>query len=399
MKSEAKIAFYLAWRFLQRGNKWTLLLIIFLMAIAFVNLVFVTSLFDGIVKSANKQLINTYTGHIVMMPEEGSETISDVDRVLAEIRNTEGVIAASAELFVPATLKYKNISGNWQVLAVNPADAKKVFSIAENMIEGDYLDGEGDDIIIGRQIAGGEDVEMDAFSFKEASVGDIVKMSFNGIARDLRIRGIFYTKFIDTDQRAFINAKTLIELLPDTENTASSIGIKIDSSAKEKIVMEKLESEVPAGRFYSWEEMSGLMDTVTESFLFVNALLTTVGILIAAVTIFIVIYIDISSKRQSIGVLRAIGIKSYLIRSAYVILTAVYSVLGVIIGLGILFGVLIPYFNAYPFELPIGDSTLAVNSVDLIFRAELIIWVAIGSGLIPALIITRVKILNAIFNR
>lgn len=399
MKGESKIAFFLAWRFLQRGNKWTLLLIIFLMAIAFVNLVFITSLFDGIVKGANQQVINTYTGHITMTPSEGKEAIDNVENVLEDIRNTDGVLAASAQTFVPATIKYNSISGNWQVLAIDPKEEKKVLTIDQHMIEGEYLDDSLDEIIIGRQIAGGEDVEMNAFSLKDASVGDIIKLSFNGISKDLTIKGIFYTKFIDTDQRAFINKKTLDELASGLSNTATNINIRIEESEKEENVIDRLKRKNPNGSFFSWEEVSGLMDTVSESFLFVNALLTTVGILIAAVTIFIVIYIDIFSKRQQIGVLRAIGIKSYLIRSAYVILTAIYSVMGVIIGLAILFGVLIPYFNAYPFELPIGDSTLAVNSVDLIFRAELIIWVAIGAGLIPALIVTRVKILNAIFNR
>ncbi len=399
MKGESKIAFYLAWRFLQRGNKWTLLLIIFLMAIAFVNLVFVTSLFDGIVKGANEQLINTYTGNISMVPLEGNEVINDVEDVLEKIRKTEGVKAASSQSFVPASLKYKSISGNWQVLAVDPEDKKEVLNISQKMISGEYLDDSPDEIVIGRQIAGGEGVEMDAFSFKDAQVGDKVRLSFDSVSKELTIKGIFYTKFIDTDQRAFINKKTLVDLVPGIEDTATNIIIRINESETEKNVIERLEDENLNGRFFSWDEVSGLMDTVTDSFLFVNALLTTVGILIAAVTIFIVIYIDIFSKKQQIGVLRAIGIKSYLIRSAYVILTAIYSVLGVALGLAILFGILIPYFKAYPFELPIGDSTLAVNTVDLIFRAELIIWVAIGSGLIPALIITRVKILNAIFNK
>ncbi|MFH0853220.1 MAG: ABC transporter permease [bacterium] len=400
MKSETKIAFFLAWKFLQRGNKWTLLLIIFLMAIAFINLVFITSLFDGIVKGTNDQVINTHSGHILMVPSEGEEIIANQGKALKQIESTPGVVAASAQNFIPASLKYQNISGNWQVLAIDPSREKQVLNVSEHMIAGEYLsDTDMDQIIIGRQIAGGQGVENDAFSFKDAKVGDKVQLTFAGGSHDLTIKGIFYTKFIDTDQRAFITTKTLDQLMPDLENTATSISIRIDRTGNEEVVINRLEDKHLSGRFFSWQEVSGLMDTVAESFIFINALLTTVGILIAAVTIFIVIYIDISSRRQQIGVLRAIGIKSYLIRSAYVIQTAVYSVFGVLLGAGILFAVLVPYFNAHPFELPIGDSVLSVRSWDFIFRAELIIWVAIGSGLIPATMITRVKILNAIFNR
>ncbi|MFA5107125.1 MAG: ABC transporter permease [Patescibacteria group bacterium] len=400
MIQETKIPFFLVWRFLKRGNKWTFLLIIFLMAIAFINLVFITSLFSGIVESANSQIIDTYTGHVSISPVEGEKFIPHATEEISRIDATPGVEAASAQVFLPASLTYKNRSGNWSVIAIDPAAEKEVTNVAAKMTAGSYLDpADTDQIIIGRQIAGGEGVEMNAFSFKGATVGERVTLSLNGQTKEFTIKGIFYTKFIDTDQRAFITRGALNELAPTYDDVATNIVIRITTKGEEQLVVDRLQKNGVTGTFYTWKDVAGLMATVTNSFVLINALLTSVGILIAAVTIFIVIYIDISSKRQQIGVLRAIGIKSYLIRSTYVIQTAVYSVFGVLLGLGILFGFLIPYFNAHPFQLPIGDATLAVSSVDLIFRTELIIWVAILSGLIPAFIITRVKMLDAIFNR
>lgn len=400
MINETRIPFFLVWRFLKRGNKWTFLLIIFLMAIAFINLVFVTSLFSGIIKSSNSQIIDTYTGHISISPVEGEKFIPRAREEIARINSTSGVEAASTQVFLPANLTYKKRSGSWSVIAIDPAAEMNTTNVSKKMISGAYLDpSDTDQIIIGRQIAGGEGVEMDAFSFKGAKVGERVTLSLDGQNKDFTIKGIFYTKFIDTDQRAFITQRALNKISSAYEDKATNIVIRITTKGDEPDVIDRLKENGVAGNFYTWKDVAGLMATVSDSFLLINTLLTTVGALIAAVTIFIVIYIDISSKRQQIGVLRAIGIKSYIIRSTYVIQTAVYSVFGVLLGLGMLFGILIPYFNAHPFVLPIGDATLAVSSVDLIFRAELIIWVALGSGLIPTFIITRVKMLNAIFNR
>jgi putative ABC transport system permease protein len=185
-------------------------------------------------------------------------------------------------------------------------------------------------------------------------------------------------------------------LIPTLDHKATSIVITIDKKGNEQKVIDLLKTKNIAASFYSWEEASGLMASVADSFLSINVILSFVGILIAAITIFIVIYIDLVNKKQQIGILRAIGIRPYIIRAAYVIQSALYSVSGVILGTAIFYGILVPYFNVHPFVLPIGDATLIVNPADFTFRAEAIMWVAVFAGLIPSILITRIKILDAI---
>jgi len=400
MKSEAKIPFFLINRYLLRGNKWKLFLIIFLMAAAFINLVFVTSLFGGIIEMTNRQIINTYTGNIMIAPKEGSDFIEDLDSKLKKIDQINEVLARSAQVSVPASLESRNIKRSWPILVINPDDEKRLTNISEKIIEGEYLaQDDVDKIIIGRQIAGGDGVEMNAFSFRGAKVGDKVTMAFDGVSKEYTVKGIFYSKFLDTDERAFITEKSLKELVPDFyDNKASSIILKTAKGNEDRTI-ELLKEMGLSENFYTWEDVAGLMKTVTESFLSINILLSTVGVLIAAFTIFIVIYIDIVSKRQQIGILRAIGIKPYLINALYVMQTVVYSCFGVILGGIIFFGILVPYFNHYPFSLPIGDATLVINYGELIIRTETIIIVAILAGLIPAVTTTKMKLLEAIWGR
>lgn len=396
---ETRIPFFLMWKYLRRGNKWTLFLIIFLMAIAFINLVFITSLFNGIIKSAEDQIINTYTGHIMITPKTGTDYIENSDQAVNKISQVENVIGVSDQLYVSGSLEYNGIKGSWPVLAINPEKEKSVTNVYEKMTSGKYLSPQDTDkIIIGRQIAGGEDVEMDAFSFKNARVGDMITLNLGQITRQFEIKGIFYTKFIDTDQRAFITKKAWQEINPLSENKATSIIVRLEKRDGEEAI-ENIKATGLEATFVTWEDVSGLMDTVTGSFLSINVLLTFVGTLIAAITIFIVIYIDITNKKRQIGILRAIGIKPYLIRVTYVIQTSIYSVSGVLLGTAIFFGILVPYFNHFPFALPIGDANLVVNPADYIIRLETIILVAIGSGLIPAFMVTRTKILDAIWGR
>jgi len=117
------------------------------------------------------------------------------------------------------------------------------------------------------------------------------------------------------------------------------------------------------------------------------------------VTIFIIMYVDITHKRQEIGILRAVGVKSYLIGTTFVLQTIVYSFLGVALGTAMYFGIIFPYFQAYPFSIPIGDVTLSVSPADFVSRGLSVIFVGILSGLIPAIIGLRTKILDAILGR
>ncbi len=369
------------------------------MSVAFINLIFMSSLFTGIIDGTNSQIINTMTGNIYVAPKEGNEFIDNKSALLKELGSIEGISGASAQTYVPAQLKYKEISGSWKILAINPQDEASVTEISKKIISGSYLDeNDEDQVLIGRQIAGGEGVEQNAFSFKGAKVGDKVTIA-NGTAKEFTIKGIFQSKFLASEERAFITEKALHKMIPAMDNQANIVIIKIDDPKNEQAVIDRVKEKDNDSRIYTWREAAGLMKSVSESFTSINILLSLVGVVIAAVTVFIVIYVDIINKRKQIGILRAIGIKPYIIISSYVILSAIYSVVGVLIGTALFYLVLVPYFNIHPFSLPVCDAVLVLNTTDYIARAEAIIWVSVISGLIPSAIITRTKMLDAILGK
>lgn len=400
MIRQFRLPFYLAFQYIRRGRKWTLLLTIFLMTVAFINLIFMPALFNGIIDGANKQIIDTMTGDIFVSPLEGQDYINDKEKNLSQIRSVHGVEAASARLLVPARLKYKNITGNWQVSAVNPYDEKKVSNVDNNIISGSYLSPDDEDkIVIGIQIAGGKDVEENTFSFKGAKVGDKLKMIFDGKSKEFTIKGIFKTKFVDSDKRAFISQRAIEKIMPLTIHKANTINIKLNKTVNQGDAIDELKAKNINGQIFSWKEAAGIMKSISSSFFSINVLLSFTSVLIAAVTILIIIYVTIINKRKEIGILRAIGIKPYIIVSSYVILSAVYSIVGIIIGTIVFSAIIMPYFQSHPFSLPICDAVLVPSWADYIIRVESIIWVSIFSGLVPAIIVTRTRMLDAILGK
>lgn len=400
MIRQLRLPFYLTWQYIRRGRKWTLLLTIFLMTVAFINLVFTPSLFNGIIDGSNKQIINTLTGDVYVSPPNGSDYINQIDQVMKNLVSINGVKAASAKIAVPGRLKYKNISGSWQVLAVNPKDEKGVYAIPQKMSSGSYLDeNDTNQIVIGRQIAGGKDVEENALSFKTAKVGDTVSLIFDGGTKAFVVKGIYNSGFVQSDERAFITRKALHEIMPNLDNKATTVNIKINNASDEGNVINSIEKSKLNVNVYSWQDSTGLMKSVSSSFLSINLLLSFTSVMIAAVTIVIIIYVTIINKRKEIGILRAIGIKPYIIVFSYVILSAVYALIGILLGTVIFSLILVPYFQAHPFVLPICDAVLVLNAGDYIVRAQAIMAVSLIGGFIPAVVVTRAKMLNAILGK
>lgn len=397
---QLRLPFYLAWQYIRRGRKWTLLLTIVLMTVAFVNLIFVPSLFNGIIDGANKQIINTMTGDIYITPADGNDYLNQSGQILGQLDSIDGVEAVSAKLLVPGRLKYKNIGGSWQILAINPDNDKQVSIISQKIISGSYLDADDNgQILIGIQIAGGADVEENERSFKGAQVGQEVTLVFDGAPKVFTIKGIFDSNFVDSDNRAFITETAMKEIMPYATDKATTISIKIKQTANQTDVIKLIEADNINGKVYSWQEATGVMKSVSGSFVSINVILSFTSVLIAAVTIVIIIYITIINKRKDIGILRAIGIKPYIIVSSYVILSAVYAFTGVIVGTIAFLAILVPYFQIHPFVLPICNAVLVLNWPDFIVRAEIIIWISVIAGYVPAVIITRVRMLTAILGK
>lgn len=396
MKHEWRIPFFLLLRHLRRGSKWTLALIIFLMAIAFINMVFATSLFNGIIATSDAHVINTYAGNITIYPNAEDDFIANTDKELKKIRAVDGVKAATAHYMLPASsMKFKNIKSTFRLIAVDPNDERKVTTISQNMQAGKYLNpSDKKGIILGAQVTGSK--EAASRSLKGVRVGDSIKVTIQGTEYDFLVRGIFYSNYIESDFQTFVTDKAMRDVAPYLRNKASAILIKIDTPGTEDRIIATLKARGVKGEMHSWKDSAGLMKNVSASFVSIDVILSLVATLIAAVTIFIVIYVDITNKRSQIGILRALGVRPYLIHAVYILQSAVYSIAGIAAGTLLFFGILVPYFVAHPFALPMGNAELAINVGNFFLRAQTILWVALASGLIPAIMVTRMNMLDEI---
>lgn len=418
---EFLLGWRLMWQYIARGRKWTLGLTVFLMAVAFVNLVFVSSLLSGVNVSIENQVKNIMVGEVYVSPVKSTENIKQANNIVNDIRKIDHVKSADAVLSVYGEISSGDNTVQTTVKIIDPKTFTSTININDYKLEGDFLSGD-DEIFVGEQIlATGENKQL-AESLEGTKIGDSVKLKINGKEISTKIGGSFRTKYMYADREIYMTRNAWKNIIAEVENDkvknvglsglqftpanifpdadAANLIVVRTEDGKDSAVKSKIEQmQIDGGKVRGWKDSAGYTNNISDSFLMIDAVMLVVGIFIAAVTIFIVIYVDVINKRRQIGIQRAIGIKPRIIVFSYILLSVFYAICGVLLGLVVFFGVLMVYFDAHPFSLPIADVTLHISIDQLILRIYIVLLVAIISGILPSIMASRMKILEAILGR
>ena len=408
MKKDLKVAFFLGYKSIVNGHKGTIVLMIFILSLAFVNLVFVASILNGITTTINNQIVNNYVANIVISPQEEprrKDYIVHTKELRQQIKNLPGVTATVAHYKMIATFAYdKNKDGqfkygSWEVIGVDPEEEPSVTGILNNIIAGNYLEGLGSgDIVLGSDIAGGYGAVEEFKSLGGARVGEKVRLNFgNGATREYTVRGISKVRFILIDQTAYITAKEAKSILQLSDDRASQILVKIDKTGNEDWYIEKIKEIAPNLKVRKWTEYTSIVGDLTKSFDLIAAMISIIGLAVAAITIFILIYVNAINKRRQIGILKAIGIKENIVIISYILQALFYAISGIVLGLIIMFYFVEPYFIHHPLMFPIGDITLTIKEFQVTQGVFGLLVAAFIAGLIPAWRAARENILKAIW--
>jgi len=396
-----KVATFLALKSIVRGNVGIILLTIFMLVLVTMNLLFVPGLINGATMSMNTILIKTYSGDIIIEPGGDDTVISHADDLAQSIESIGGVVAASARNNINAYVTFEDERVNCVVIGIDPAQERAVFEVADSLIEGRYLDSrDRGQILLGVQLAGADldDIELYSSSLRHVHAGDKVVVTYsNGIEKQYTVKGIFDTGFIQTDVQAFVTDLEFNSVMPNMNNKATSIRVKLEEGVDPELIIERIASMRSGLAFQTWDETAGLVESMTESFILINQILNVVNYLIAGITVFIVTYVDVVNRRRQIGIQRAIGIKSRSITISYLIRALFYAVIGLIIGILAFKYVIIPIEARHPFEFPFGPAYLTTKPAYTARMAFILLIVSLVAAFIPVWRVMRIKILDAIW--
>jgi ABC-type antimicrobial peptide transport system permease subunit len=127
--------------------------------------------------------------------------------------------------------------------------------------------------------------------------------------------------------------------------------------------------------------------------------LSSIGLAVASITIFIVIFINAITRRKFIGILKGIGINGKAIEISYIFQSIFYAFCGSVIGLFVVYWLLVPFFIAHPIDFPFSDGILVAPYGETLVRVGLLVLSTVIAGYIPARMIVRKNTLDSILGR
>lgn len=420
--SALHVGWFLALRQIRRSNKGTTALIIFIMILTFLNLVVVSGLLLGLISGSFEQYRKSYSGEVIITAAQGRGYIENSQALLTFLEHHPQVTSVSPRYGVNVQLlgtlndnPKKNERANRvsaRLTGIDPIREEATTGFSEYVKYGKSLNpAEEGYILIGatllKKYSTYADANIPGFDFLDnVDVGSRVRVTIpsednGGIVKEFVVRGIVKSKVDEVSTRMFVLDKELRRLLPVNKEQYQEIAVRTDyANAPALAATIKGFMGSYAARVQTSDEAipSFLRDIETTMGVLGNAL-SSIALVVASITIFIVVFINAVTKRKFIGIMKGIGIKPLAVEVSYVFQALFYGFAGSAIGLLLTFGILKPYFSVHPIDFPFSDGILVVTPWSAGIRVFILLLVTLLAGFIPAKLIVRKNTLDSILGR
>ena len=409
-----RVGFFLASRQI-RANVGTTLLIIVVMTLTYLNLLVMSGVMVGIVQGLHDERQTHYSGDIILTNYNQKDSIQNSSDTLAYLRALPLVDSFSARYVASGVLE-GNYAGKLRlydkpdvygvnIAGIDPAAENATTDFSTLLIEGKYLEkNDYDQVLIGTSLLARYKTLTaipGATPIPNVSVGSKVRIVVGGIEREMTVKGIIASKVQEINLRVFIVDSQLRAML-GRDNGVNEIAVKLAPGANAASVQRQIQqSSVGANAKIELarESEPTFFEDFSMTFNKLGSFLGGIGLVIAFIAIFILVFINTITRRRSIGILQAIGIQSAGIEVGYVLQSVLYATAGVALGMLILFMFLVPYFSVHPIDFPFSNGILAVSFSAALVKAFVLFVAIILASLIPARMIMRQEIVDAVLGR
>lgn len=413
-----RVGFFLAVRQIKRSNIWTNVLIVFIMTLTFLNLVTVSGILVGLVEGISQAVERRYLGDLFISNLQSKTYIEQTPRVLEIARGIEDIESFTVRYIENGVLEanYKEAVGKKksneiprlvtaQISGIDPIEEQRTTGIADLVVEGEFISPDDfDEVVLGatllQKYLGFESDVLPAL--ENVEVGSTIRMTINGSVREVKVKGILRSKVDELDRRVYMVESQLRNLINRFDYNADEIAIQLrpGASAEEVKQMFLLSGAGEFAKVRTPEDAEPkFVKDIKDTFEILGNAISSIGLAVACITIFIVIFISAVTRRKYIGILKGVGISSGALEFAYILQSIFYAVIGTAIGCVIVFGFLKPYFDANPIDFPFSDGILVVTPMGTMTRVGILLLATLIAGYIPARMIVKQNTLDAILGR
>jgi putative ABC transport system permease protein len=410
-----RIGFLLGLRQIQRANKWTTALIIFVMMLTFLNLIAVSGVLVGLITGAERAVRAESLGDIVLSEKDGEDAILETETVIRELQSFPEIESYSARLdgggILEANykerrdLKGERDTASVLVTGIDPIREDKMSGLSKNLIDGEYLDPNEEGYILIGAYYTKEFAEQfgDIFdSLDNIKPNVTVRLSVGDISKEFIVKGIIQSKVDQVSLNTYIPEREFRRLFGKQDRNADQIVMRVsptsnDAEVKQKLVASGLDRYAKIQTFE--EGKPKFITDIKNTMNLLGTFISSIGIVVASITIFIIIFINALSRQRQIGILKGIGIERRAIEIAYVLQAAFYAIVGSGLGALLTYGYLVPHFEKSPIHFPFSDGILVAPVEETFIRFLILFTVTLAAGFFPAWLIVRQNTLNSILGR
>jgi len=409
-----RIGWFLALRALRRASLWTTGLIIFVMVLTFLNLVVVSGILVGLLQGAIEAARTHYTSDVIVSTLSDKKYIENSPNLVALIATLPEVEAITPRYREGGTLEanYKTRKETdkpntavAQVVGIDPYAEDAVTGLSQFVAEGSYLaPGDYDKVLIGRYLLK-QYLPFDSpnlSALENVGIGTRIRINVGEVTREVVVKGILVSKIDELSLAVFMVDSQFRSLIGRNDGNVDEISIKLKPGADPVAVREALERSGVAtyARVQTYEDAQPqFLRDIIATFNMLGTAFSSIGLVVASITIFIVVFINALTRRKFIGILKGIGVNGRAIEISYVFQSIFYALVGSAIGLMLVYGFLVPSFAAHPIDFPFSDGILVAPLDQTFFRVGLLVFSTVVAGFIPAWMIIRRNTLDSILGR
>lgn len=413
--TDIRVGNFLAKRELKRASLWTTSLIVFVMLLTFLNLVVVSGILVGLIEGSVSADKKYSSGDILISPFLNKAYIEQTPDVVATIKTLPGFSrlavrytgSARIESNYRTTIKPGEIrdGAGGSLLGINP-DSEAAFSdIAKFMVEGSFIEpGDSDQIVLGKNlIYKYTPIEAPGFqTLKDVRVGSRIRLTVGDITKEYYLKGIISSKVDTFDTSVIMLDSEARKLIGRSDYDANQIAIRLlpgvdPIDAKASLIASGVGEHA---RVQTHDEaMPKFLKDIQATFAILGNGISSIGLVVAAITIFIVIFVNAITRRRFIGILKGIGITPRAITISYILQSIFYALAGSGVGIAVVFLLLKPLFAAHPIDFPFSDGILVATVAGTLVRTAILLVATVIAGYIPARIVIRQNTLSAILGR
>ncbi len=430
-----RVGYFLGIRQIRRAKIGTTLLIISIMMLTFLNLVAISGILVGLIEGSIQANQQQYSGDVLVSELPNESYIENTQSLVRTLDTFPFVENYSTRLVSGGTVEANyqtrrdfaslanTVSTSFVGIDIEREDA--VTQLSERIIEGEFLDqSESGYIVIGATLVERFSPFSDLFEpLKDIYPGTKVKLTVQGSGQAMNmgqittsdgatggntrtqefiVKGIVKSKVDEVSVRVFMTDNDFRRLTGRTTMNANEIAIQKSPEGEAGQITGAL-SRSGFDRYAkiqtAAEAIPRFLDNIKITFSILGNVIGSIGLVVASITIFIVIYINAVTRRKYIGILKAIGVRGLAIRFAYVMQALYYALIGSALGLFITYGLLVPLFQKHPLDFPFSDGILVAPLGGTIVKLIILLIVTLCAGLIPAWLIVRKNTLDSILGR